>query len=148
MAIEIIKGDLFNTDADVIAHQVNCMGKMGSGVALQVKNRYGAAFSAYETLCDSKDDLLGYAQCVLVDGKIIANLFGQVSYGTDRRYTNYEGIYCALDCLNDSIPKDYSIAIPYNMGCDRGGGDWNIVYAMIESALKDRNVYIYRLKGD
>ena len=35
--IKIINGDLFDTDANIICHQVNCKGKMGSGVALQVK---------------------------------------------------------------------------------------------------------------
>ena len=35
--IKIIDGDLFVTDAKFICHQVNCEGRMDSGVALQVK---------------------------------------------------------------------------------------------------------------
>ena len=38
--IKIIDGDLFDTDAKFICHQVNCMGKMGSGVALQVRKKF------------------------------------------------------------------------------------------------------------
>lgn len=38
--IKVINGDLFTSDARIIAHQVNCQGKMDSGVAQQVKNKY------------------------------------------------------------------------------------------------------------
>lgn len=149
MAIEITEGNLFDTDADVIAHQVNCMGKMGSGAALQVKQRYNEAYLKYVELCEKEDNLLGLAQCVQVGDKIIANLFAQSNFGYDGiRYTNYEALFCSLESLDKQLAKSLSIALPYNIGCDRGGGDWNIVCAMIESALKDRNVYIYRLKGE
>ena len=33
MSVRVIDGDLFNTKAKYICHQVNCKGKMGSGVA-------------------------------------------------------------------------------------------------------------------
>jgi hypothetical protein len=33
--------------------------------------------------------------------------------------------------------KNKTIAFPYKMGCHRGGGDWDIVYKMIEDAFKD-----------
>ena len=33
--------------------------------------------------------------------------------------------------------KGKTIAIPYLMGCHRGGGDWNIVYKMIEEVFDD-----------
>ena len=38
--IKVINGDLFNSTARFIVHQVNCQGKMGSGVALQVKQKF------------------------------------------------------------------------------------------------------------
>jgi O-acetyl-ADP-ribose deacetylase (regulator of RNase III) len=37
--ISIIEGDLLDQKADVITHQVNCLGVMGAGVALQIKNK-------------------------------------------------------------------------------------------------------------
>ena len=39
MALIKIRGDLLESKADYICHQVDCMGVMGSGVALQVKNK-------------------------------------------------------------------------------------------------------------
>lgn len=40
--IKHIKGDIFQSGADVILHQVNCQGVMGSGVAKQVREKYPA----------------------------------------------------------------------------------------------------------
>lgn len=48
--IKIIDGDLFETDAKFIVHQVNCMGRMGSGVALQVKEKYPHVYEEYKKL--------------------------------------------------------------------------------------------------
>jgi O-acetyl-ADP-ribose deacetylase (regulator of RNase III) len=36
--IKIVKGDLLSVNRGIIGHQVNCQGKMGSGVANKVKN--------------------------------------------------------------------------------------------------------------
>lgn len=35
--IKIIQGDLLEAKENIIAHQVNCKGVMGSGVAKQIK---------------------------------------------------------------------------------------------------------------
>ena len=36
--LKIIDGDIFASGADIIAHQTNCQGVMGSGVAKQVSS--------------------------------------------------------------------------------------------------------------
>ena len=36
-----------------------------------------------------------------------------------------------------------SIALPYGIGCNNAGGNWNIVKTMIEEYLVDLDVYIY-----
>ena len=38
--VKIIEGNLFDTKANIICHQCNCQGVMGSGVAAEVKRRY------------------------------------------------------------------------------------------------------------
>lgn len=35
-----------------------------------------------------------------------------------------------------------SVAIPYKMSSDRGGADWNVILAMIESVFKDTDITI------
>ena len=53
VGIPIINGDIFESDADAILHQVNCQGKMGSGVARQVKERYPFVYELYKQACDN-----------------------------------------------------------------------------------------------
>ena len=53
MPIRFVTGDLFSTDAKYICHQVNCQGKMGSGVAKQVREKFPMVFENYKAACDS-----------------------------------------------------------------------------------------------
>lgn len=43
--IKIIDGDLFSSNADVIAHQVNCSSAMNSGIAKQIRNKYPEVYN-------------------------------------------------------------------------------------------------------
>ena len=140
--IKHIKCDIFESGADVICHQVNCQGVMGSGIAKQVRNKYPEIYKAYIKLCDTcktkKSLLLGTAHLVIKDdGKYIANLFAQENYGYNKKcYTDYNALKeCLINIKNFSSGK--VVAIPYLMGCYRGGGDWNIVYKMIEDIYSD-----------
>lgn len=47
MSIKIIDGNLFDSKAKIIAHQVNCQGKMNSGVAKEVRQRYPHVYRDY-----------------------------------------------------------------------------------------------------
>jgi hypothetical protein len=82
--------------------------------------------------------LLGAALPVFIDETtIIENLFGQDKYGYDGNcYTDYEKLKQALEMIRLRYPNK-TIAIPYLMGCHRGGGDWNVVYKMIEEVFAD-----------
>lgn len=135
-------GNLFNTNADIIAHQVNCQGAMKSGVALQVRKGYPLAYASYKTLCSAvkPENLLGQLQLVFCGNKLIANLYGQLNYGYEgNKYTDVKALGKALQNLHDKAKeKSYSIAIPYKMGCDRGGADWETeVYPMLSEIFND-----------
>lgn len=151
--IKHIKCNIFESGADVILHQVNCQGVMGSGVAKQVKEKYPKAYWTYKMLCDAtrhKDDLLGEVQVVQGDdGVFIANLFAQENYGYDgKRYTDYIAlIECFRRICSYPVFDGRTIAIPYLMGCRRGGGDWDIVYRFIEEAFQDHDVLICEYDG-
>ncbi len=146
--IRIVNGDIFQSGADVIVHQVNCQGVMGSGVARQVREKYPLVFDAYQRLCRNTLNPLGRTLFVTTpDGTVIANLFAQEKFGYDGKcYTDY----CALrKCLAEVRAKCYDkvIAIPYMMACHRGGGDWDKVSRMIEEELEDCNVTFYKYTG-
>jgi O-acetyl-ADP-ribose deacetylase (regulator of RNase III) len=50
-----IKGDLFNSPAQVLVNTVNIVGVMGKGIALEFKNRYPEMFKIYQDECDRKN---------------------------------------------------------------------------------------------
>jgi O-acetyl-ADP-ribose deacetylase (regulator of RNase III) len=54
MAIKIVKGNIFNTNAQTIVNTVNCVGVMGKGIALVFKLRYPKMFSVYKEFCKLK----------------------------------------------------------------------------------------------
>lgn len=147
--IEIIDGDIFNCDADVILHQVNCRGVMGSGVAKQVREKFPWVYGRYKKTCDKhkkyKTRLLGHVQEVFIDeDRVIVNLFAQENFGYDGKcYTDYNALESCLYIVNDEY-KGRKIAIPYLMGCHRGGGNWDYVYSLIEKCLSDCDVTLYK----
>ena len=150
MKIIYKNGNLLDAQTDVIAHQVNCQGVMGSGVAKQIREKWANVYTAYKAEYDLFTDLnkplLGNCQLVQVnDHQYVANLFGQNKYGYDsKRYTSYDGIYDALTNLVFLFFYNNinSIAFPFRMSSDRGGADWNVVLAMIESVFKDTEITI------
>ena len=77
MSIKIVDGDLFKTSAEYICHQVNCQGRMGSGIAKIVRSRFPEAFEKYREVCSKGQARLGLTQYVLSNGKVIVNMFAQ-----------------------------------------------------------------------
>lgn len=141
------KGNLLDAKTDVIAHQVNCQGVMGSGVAKQIKEKWPDVFAQYDYHTRMLENAcLGNCQMVqITESQFVANLFGQRYYGRENlRYTSYDGIYDALAKLQVYMNNRNcnSVAFPYKMSSDRGGADWNVILAMIESVFKDTNVTI------
>ena len=150
--IKHIKGDIFESGADVILHQVNCQGVMGSGVAKQVREKYPSVYKSYKEFCDRYEpgDLLGVALPGQADeSTIIINIFAQDKFGYDGRcYTDYGALRRGLETVRDCmIDKGDKIAIPYLMGCHRGGGDWAVVSKMIEEVFTDFDVTLYEYNG-
>lgn len=142
MTEKVIKGNIFDSKATIISHQVNNLGIMGGGLAKQVKQIYPRVFEKYKNVCDKNLMKLGSCQVVDVDGtktKFVANLCGKENIGTDKRQTNYDGIYVALEklakyCLDNKIE---SIAFPWGMSCGLAGGNWSIIITMIESVFEN-----------
>lgn len=149
--IKIVEGNILDATEDIIAHQVNCQKVMGSGLAKQIRNKYPYAYDAYNKYCErvkDKKDLLGEVCLAVSDynDKTIAHLFGQFYYGRDKQYTDYEALKKSLTkLLYWATIYNNSIALPCNLGSGLAGGDWNIVYKIIEDVFQDYDVTIYKL---
>lgn len=151
--VKIIDGNIFDSNANIICHQVNCQGVMGSGVAAEVKKRYPHVFQAYRNDYDNGLLKLGYVGFITAkQGQIIANMCGQDKFGYDGSvYTNYDKLQVCFNKVKEYAMFDYDvkpvIAFPYLMSCYRGGGDWNVVYKMIEDTFEDFDVEIWRFNN-
>jgi O-acetyl-ADP-ribose deacetylase (regulator of RNase III) len=151
MAILNMNGNIFDSNADIICHQVNCCGLMGSGIAKQVRSLYPSTFKIYKEMCDhapNKSNLLGIALIDRVSPSLeIAHLFGQIVPSTVGIQTNYSALKKSLFALARER-KGKKIAIPYGMGCGLAGGDWGIVSKIIENAFEYYNgeVEIWKLE--
>lgn len=152
--MEIIykNGNLLDAQTTVIGHQVNCQGVMGSGVAKQIRDKWPLIFSNYQVKCQSPISPLGDVLIVKVsDNQYIANIFGQYNYGTNgERYTSYDALDIAFSRLKYTMVENNfkSLAIPYKMSSDRGGADWDVVLALLNSAFKDTDITIEIWKYD
>lgn len=155
--IYCINNSVLATHASIIAHQVNCMGVMGSGVAAQIKKKYPIAYELYRKYCDENSlhriGMLGELQLCPVstnpDGTpriYVANMFAQYDYGWSKYkvYTDYVALRRCLGRLAEfASAHGYIVAIPYMLGCDRGNGNWEgVVYPMIQSILRDIDVLL------
>lgn len=154
MSIIYHKGDLLESDCKYICHQVNCQGVMGSGIAKQMRNTYPGLFNSYHFMCQIKDrsHLLGqvlfhYPQDN--DNRIVINMFSQLNYGYDgQKYTSYDAFWDCLIAIKEKVPKGEKIGFPYKIGCERGGGNWSVIYSMIDEILgKDYEIEIWKFEG-
>lgn len=166
--IKIINGDLFSTDAKIIAHQVNCRGKMGAGVAKQVKTKFPHVYAEYCDFLKSHTNPLGEVLLVPTEfnenainspgtiaynGQYIANLFAQNQYGFDKKqYTDLESLEKCFYTIKRMTQYRNNlfgskIAMPYQIGCGYGGANWDKdVFPMIDKIFTGSYVELYKLK--
>lgn len=131
------EGNIIESGADIICHQVNCMGKMNSGVAKAIREKYPKVYSEYRRMYEEEVDLLGRIQPILVDDEhMIINMFAQYNYGYDgRRYTSYDAFWNCLGEIKKHITPGKRIAFPAMIGCVRGGANWAVIETMIVTML-------------
>ena len=145
--IYIIEKNLFESDAPVFCHQVNCLGVMGSGVAKSVREIFPDVYEQYREICVKNKylKLLGNTAIIKTGNRYIANMFAQERFGYDGiRYTSYDAFYNCLVRIKEFCEKNdiNKIALPYKIGSDRGGADWNVIYSMIESVFAKTNIMV------
>lgn len=138
-------GDLLTANVDYICHQVNCQGRMASGIAKQIRERWPEVYEQYINKCNEE---YVYGTIQIVDHVI--NMFSQFNYGYDgKRYTSYDAFWECLHLIKQAVPKGSKIGFPYRIGCGLGGANWSVIETMIYMVLgKDFDVYIYCLEDE
>lgn len=133
MSITHVTGDLFTTPGlDALGHGVNCIGRMGAGIAAEFRRRYPAMWSVYSLRCRRNELRPGglFAWDDPSDGWIY-NLATQ--HGTGPRAT--------LPAIQTSVQRMLAharaagvrrIGLP-RIGCGLGGLDWTQVRRLLET---------------
>lgn len=161
--MEQIKGDLLKSDCNYICQQVNCQGRMASGIAKSIKEKWPIVYTEYMNWCHywidvsfnngnspSGSELMhGRIQIVNVnDDQNVINMAAQLYYGYDgKRYTSYDAFWSCLGEILRTVPEGSSIGFPKGIGCGLGGANWEVIETMIYEVLDNRfKVYIYELE--
>lgn len=139
-------GNIFDSDAKIICHQVNTYGVMGAGIAAEVKERFPEVYTEYNAYCaaNDQDNLLGAVLFSSTQFGFIANCFSQ--QGMNTRYDVFD--FCMRMVKEFAEEHDNAkIAIPYKMGCGIANGAWSVVEQIIHDVFdaSDLEVEIWKL---
>lgn len=139
--ITYLKGDLFNSPAQVIVNTVNTVGVMGKGIAFTFKQKYPDMFKQYQHLCDDKLLEPGKLYLWRKSEKWILLFPTKVHW---RNPSKLEYIELGLKKFVDNWKRlgINSIAFP-RLGCGNGNLNWDDVRPLMEKYLKNLPIDIY-----
>ncbi|HPZ08876.1 MAG TPA: macro domain-containing protein [Candidatus Eremiobacteraeota bacterium] len=142
--IKILKGDIFDSQAQTLVNTVNCVGIMGKGLALKFKKRFPDMFQDYQTICKKEELKLG--QPYLYKSLIPPWILNFPTKGHWRAVSRVEDIVKGLEYLIEHY-KEWgitSLAIP-PLGCGQGQLEWDTVGPILTHylSLMDIPVEIY-----
>lgn len=162
-----IESDLLLIDTKYIAHQCNVLSADAGGIAASIflKYPYSNCYQ-YRKGCSRKELPLAGQEPgnILIcgsgepDERFIINMFSQFypgsynnNYIIDSETTRLNYFKSCLEKIKE-IPDLTSIAFPYKIGCNLGGGNWEKYYSLLRRFAEDlefeADVYICRRKGD
>lgn len=137
--IEERYGDIFiGVKEGIIVHGCNMQGKMGGGIALQVKNLYPEAYRAYREAYERGELVLGsITTAEVAPNKIIVNAVTQEHYGwaTRRRFVDYRAMRECFEKVNElALKRNLDVHFPL-IGAGLANGNWDIISTIIDETL-------------
>ncbi len=159
--LHYIKKDISTVTNGIVAHGVNCAGKMNSGVAKAIRNRWPEAYRRFMDHTTAQKPkgrcILGEVDVIRIDGEnvVVANCYTQRTYGYDgKKYADLEGITVALQYICQMLDlrilgvlDDLNVSSVYipRIGCGLGGLSFSteVQPVLEELALKFPQINIY-----
>ena len=151
----------------IMTHGTNCLGRMGSGIAPLIKQKYPEAYEVYRNQYNSPTGLT-LGQITYCTPKMSVYPFLVVNSNIQHKYRGYKNpdgtiepydkVFCDYDAMQSCFKQINDIAImlvdqfPVEVnfpliGCGLAGGDWNIVSQIIDDKLDDRiSKILWKLK--
>jgi len=150
--VEVVFGDITNSEARYIAHQCNCVTEYSLGLAKSIFEKFPYS-DCYQGR--KEKDVPGTIKIFGngVDQRYVINMFGQYYPGKPRHSENQnDRISYFRKCLEEitKITDLESIAFPKNIGCGLAGGNWSEYFNEISIFASKTNakVFIYDFKGE
>lgn len=133
--IELAKTDQFN----MIVHGCNCFCTMGAGIAKQIKKHFPEAYKVDQSTKKGAKSKLGQISMALIPeyNLVVVNAYTQYMYGRYRRHVDYDAVESCFQRIA-FFGEDKKIGYP-KIGCNLGGGDWNVVSEIINRRLNGLN---------
>ena len=121
--ITYVKGNLFESPAQVLVNTVNTVGVMGKGVALEFKRLFPEMFQEYQELCEQKLLDIGTLHLYRTPHKFVLNFPTKTTW---RKPSKLAYIEAGLAAFVRIYPKEgiESVAFP-PLGCGNGELDFN-----------------------
>ena len=151
-------GNILEASEPYIIHGCNAQGRMGSGVAKALMDRYPEVREQYikthaEWPSDQGVPFLGSVHTVHTDGQVVFNAITQEFYGYDGKlYASYGAIELCMSALNKAMSSIEAhtgetphVAMPL-LGCGLAGGSWSVVSAIIERCSLHFQPVVYTLE--
>ena len=135
MSVQVISGNIFNSDATCLVNTVNTVGVMGKGVALVYRLRYPDMFEEYKKACASGELSIGRGWLYSPKNSPIT----VYNFPTKRHWKHpsslgyiEDGLAYFLDSYKDLGLQ--SVAFPL-LGTENGGLEKEVVLPLMEKVL-------------
>jgi O-acetyl-ADP-ribose deacetylase (regulator of RNase III) len=136
---------------NAIVHGCNCFCNFGAGLALQIKQRYPAAYKVDLQTIKGDKHKLGQVSVAAVTSTykpdhsfLILNAYTQYNYGRSTVHADYKAIRKCFNYINTYF-SNMELGVPM-IGAGLAGGDWNIINAIIEEQLINIDYTIVKYK--
>ena len=74
-------------------------------------------------------------------------MFAQDGYGRGEIQTDYKAFEnCVKNLKEKAEEHNLTVAMPYNIGCGLAGGDWNVIFSILEKYFKYSPINLYIVK--
>lgn len=150
--VNLVKGDVFASNADIIAHGVNCKGAFGAGVAAIVARKYPKARHYYQDKFEEDGWRIGDVQFVKVLGKqeYIANCTTQHNFGSNDSIPGFHVDYDAIRSCMEKVKEfaknnNFSVGMP-KIGSGLAGGNWDMIKSILDEVFHDHDATVYVLE--
>lgn len=153
----VLNGQRWDSDVHYIIHGCNAQGRMGSGFAKELRERFPNAYDDYIVAYEEGNNHLDVGTVIYHAAEqdiIICNTITQEFYGRDgAKYVSYDAIdkiFLELDNSAKVLKKVSGIEEVHmhfpKIGSDLGGGCWNVIQEIIDHRVQNATKNLYELK--